>query len=134
MKQYDIVQIFDGETVYLVNPQAKAVITDSGAASFGENMIKSLGIKTVREADSNFITSGTEAVDGTEYAFEEYKNESDKIRYYFDSETMRYIKHIKADGSESLYKILQISKTVPDEMFNIPQDYNVINGFDSLQR
>lgn len=110
----------------------KAVLTSPVADTMKENMMTSLGIKTAKEAADNFISSGSEAVNGTEYSFEEYKNGNETLKYYFDTETIRYIKHISDSGKETLYEILEISKNVPEDMFDVPKDYTT-QDLSSLQ-
>ncbi|MBQ7718352.1 MAG: hypothetical protein IJT38_03550 [Clostridia bacterium] len=132
MRTADTNQIVDGDKLYLVMHEQKAVLTSPVAETMKESMIKSLGIKTAKEAKDNFVSSGSEAVNGTEYSYEEYKNGDETLKYYFDTETIRYIKHISGNGDESLYEILQISKTIPADMFDIPDGY-VIQDLSSLK-
>lgn len=132
LRTADTNQIVDGDTLYLVMHDQKAVLTSPVAEVMKDNMMQSLGIKTAQDAEDNFLSTGTEEVNGTQCSYEEYQNGTEKIKYYFDTETVRYIKHTAEDGGETLYEILQISKEVPKDMFDIPDGY-VIQDLSSIQ-
>ena len=118
-------QIIDGDMLYLVMHDQKAVLTSPVADVMAKNMTTSLGIKNEQEAKQNLLGTGEESVNGTEYSFEEYKNGDEIIKYYFDTKTLKFIKHISSDGTSELYQIDIISTEIPTDFFTVPGSYKV---------
>ena len=70
-------------------------------------------------------TTGKEAVDGTEYDYEEFKDEETGVsdKYYFSGEDLIYIKTTNENGEEDVMKVIKLSSEVDDNIFNVPEGY-----------
>ena len=94
------------------------------------------GLKNIINSD---YVSGREKIDGIEYYFEEYENESTdfiiyanvneeskvKTRFYFDKDNICYIKNIIINNNkqeEELIKV-KLSFEVDNNLFEIPDNY-----------
>lgn len=89
-------------------------------------------LKDLKKADS----TGKETINGSTYKYEEYKgfegfmtstgleidDENVSTRFYFKGKNLVYIKTIVQDEDDELLSV-NISYSVPDELFEIPSDY-----------
>lgn len=88
-----------------------------------------ISAEDLKEMENKEYKTGKETIDGTEYEYEEYEDEEDKTteRYYFLGSDLKYIKSIDEDRKEEIMKVIKISSEVDDNIFNIPEDYQVID-------
>ncbi|MGN1271326.1 MAG: hypothetical protein ACI4UX_05105 [Clostridia bacterium] len=72
--------------------------------------------------------TGKEKIDDKEYEYEEYYDSENEIteRYYFEKNELKYIKSIDSDGEEEIIKIVKLTSSVDDSIFNIPTDYYLV--------
>lgn len=117
-------QILIDETWYMVMHDSQAVLTSPAAAAMKDGFTKIISVKSEEEAKEQFVASGTEAIEGAELVFEEYKDSQGNVsKYYFDSQTLRYVKIVNAGGAEIFSEIFTISKEVPEGIFDVPDGY-----------
>ncbi len=78
--------------------------------------------------ETSKYNTGKESVDGTEYDYEEYKDEEEGTteKYYFSGEDLKYIKTTDANGQEEIMKVVKLSSDVEDSIFNLPADYQKV--------
>lgn len=118
------VKIIDGDMLYYVIHDSKAILTSPVAMSMKEGFTDFISVKTSAEAQSTLQNTGEEELQGEKFGFEEFKNADGTVaKYYYDDVTLRYVKITKADGTEELIQVEKISKTIPEEMFKIPDGY-----------
>ena len=120
------VKIIDGDMLYYVIHDSKAILTSPVAMSMKEGFTDFISVKTSAEAQSALQNTGEEELQGEKFGFEEFKNADGTVaKYYYDDKTLRYVKVNKADGEEELIQVVQISANIPDEMFKVPDGYVV---------
>jgi len=113
--------IIKGDKSYVIDHASKMVlqlaeVTDAGDSSFDE----STGIVDV-DPDIAYLGEGTEG----NLTYEEYASMDGTIRYYFDGD--EFVKMVvDSNGQIITMEILEISDTVPDGIFDIPGDYQLI--------
>lgn len=127
--------IIKDNTTYVVSHDEKMCITTEGE---NESLIDNdmlISKDELKEMESQEYTTGKETIDGTEYEYEEYKDEEIGIseRYYFSGSDLKYIKSIDEDGEEEIMKIIKLSSEVDEAIFNVPEGYQVIDS-SSLQQ
>lgn len=102
-KQYMETEIPEGE-----DPLAKAaLVTDEE-------------LKTMKDAE---YKTGKEEINGTEYDYEEYTEDEVSIRYYFEGNTLKYIKDV---SSKEVTEVKEITSNVPDSLFDVPSEYEKV--------
>ena len=120
------VKIIDGDMLYYVIHDSKAILTSPVAMSMKEGFTDFISVKTSAEAQSALQNTGEEELQGEKFGFEEFKNADGTVaKYYYDDTTLRYVKVNKTDGSEELIQVVEISTKIPDEMFKVPDGYVV---------
>lgn len=121
--------IKDG-TEYLIMHSQKEYYTYDGEGT--DEAIVTDMLKDLKKADS----TGKEKINGNTYKYEEYKgfegfmtstgleidDENVSTRFYFKGKNLVYIKTIVQDEDDELLSV-NISYSVPDELFEIPSDY-----------
>ena len=113
--------IIKGDKSYVIDHGSKMVLQlaeapDAGDSSFDE----STGIVDV-DPDITYLGDGTEG----NLTYEEYASIDGTIRYYFDGD--EFVKMVvNSNGQTITMEILEISDSVPDGMFDIPGDYQLI--------
>ena len=118
------VKIIDGDMLYYVIHDSKAILTSPVAMSMKEGFTDFISVKTSAEAQSSLQNTGEEELFGEKFGFEEFKNADGTVaKYYYDDTTLRYVKVTKKDGGEELIQVVQISTKIPDEMFKVPDGY-----------
>jgi len=120
------VKVIDGDKLFYVIHDSKAVLTSPVADSMKEGFTDFISVKTSAEAGSALQNTGEEEVQGEKFKFEEFKNADGVIaKYYYDDVTLRYVNITKADGANELIQVEKISEKIPDDMFKVPSDYIV---------
>ena len=77
---------------------------------------------TIDTSGITYVGTGNE--DGLVY--EEYTTDGGTLRYYFDGKDLVKIK-MTAEGVETVMEILEMSKEVPADLFEIPADYQNVS-------
>lgn len=117
-------------TTYIISHDEEACVTMQGKdeGTFDED-ITYISKEDLQELEKQAYKIGKETIDGTEYEYEEFKNDEENItdRYYFSNNDLKYIKSIDEDGEEELMKIIKLSSEVDDSLFNIPTGYEIMN-------
>lgn len=128
VSQHATVMYKDG-TTYLISHDDKACVTMKGKdeGTLDEDMTL-ISKEDLKDIETQECTKGKETIDGTEYDYEEFKdNEGNTAeRYYFSNNDLKYIKSIGL-LEESLMKVIKLSSEVDDSLFNIPTDYEVVD-------
>ena len=119
------IQIVDGDTLYYVMSDQKCVFKQSNAQKLFENATNFILERQMSGNKEKLVSTGKEDIKGQELSYEEFSNEGRTIKYYYDDKTIRYVKAIKADGTEKLTQVLELTHTIPEGLFDIPSDYIV---------
>ena len=110
--------IIKDSKIYMVDHNSKTVTAmaqtpDDNAAAAGAGSINMEGV--------TYLGTGNE--DGLTY--EEYSTSECKVKYYFDGKKLVKMA-VDLNGQTMVMEILEMSKDVPDSMFEIPAGYQVI--------
>lgn len=110
--------IIKDSKVYMVDHNSKTVTAmaqtpDESAVAAGSGSINMDGV--------TYLGTGNE--DGLVY--EEYSTSECKVKYYFDGKKLVKMA-VDVNGQTMVMEILEMSKDVPDSMFEIPAGYQVI--------
>lgn len=129
ISQHATIMYKDG-TTYIMSHDEKLYTTIKGKDEgiFDEDTIV-ISKQDLKYIEKQEAIKGKETIDGTEYEYEEFKDEEENIidRYYFSNNDLKYIKSIDEDGNEELMKIIKLSSELDDSLFSIPTGYEVIN-------
>lgn len=132
--QHATIMYKDG-TTYIISHDDKACVTMQGKdeETFEEDMTF-ISKEDLQELEKQEYKTGKETIDGTEYEYEEFKDDEENItdRYYFSNNDLKYIKSIDEDGNEELMKVIKLSSEVDDSLFSIPTGYEVMS-LDNLE-
>lgn len=125
----------DGNTYLLMESSKKYFIYQNN------DMILSEILNTFEKAKESAYVTGREEINGKQYKYEEFlgvdglafdtdlisnDEENAKTRFYFDGNTLKYIKTILGEKEELLQ--VEISYQAKDGIFEIPSEYK--NGMD----
>lgn len=119
--------VYKDNTTYVLLYDEKAYLKEHGK---DEDAIEDMNIFSPEDLDEikdeEFIT-GKESISGTEYYFEEFKDEKENetIRFYFQGNDLKYIRNISEDENV-LLKVNELSSKVDDSLFEIPSDFSEI--------
>jgi len=119
-----VIVLMDGNT-YMIDHLTKTVMVIPDTDTEEEPAMPEMpeAGEPVDVADIVYVGSGKE--DGLVY--EEYRTGSGtQVFYYFDGSDLKKIKTID-EGFESVMEILELSETVPDDVFVIPADYQQLS-------
>lgn len=120
--------IYKDNTTYVISHDQKMYMVQEGKSEDSFEDMSLLTAEELKEMETKEYTTGKETIDGTEYEYEEYKDEEENTieRFYFLGEELRYVKDIAEDGTEQLMKVNNISSDVDDSLFEIPTDYQKV--------
>lgn len=123
--------IVKDNTTYIISHDEKICMTTQGEdeSILGDDMLL-ISEDQLKEMENQEYTTGKETIDGTEYEYEEYKDQEIGIseRYYFSGSDLKYVKSIDEDGEEEIMKIIKLSSDVDSAIFNVPEGYQVIDA------
>lgn len=126
------VKVIDGDKLFYVIHDSKAVLTADVADSMKEGFTDFISVKTSAEAKSALQNTGEEELQGEKYGFEEFKNEDGTItKFYYDDKTLRYVKVVK-NNAEELIQVLELSTKVPEDIFSVPDGY-IVKDINNIQ-
>lgn len=111
--------------VSFVFPAAKVYYTAQGEGGTPSEMdfLGSLNFDELEYVKTTTVKQG-----GANYICEEYKNENDVNKYYFNSNgQLKRIEMISSDGTVSIMKVEEYGFTVSDSMFEIPKGYSKLS-------
>ena len=88
---------------------------------------QTIATNIMEESDVNMdeMKSGKRTIDGKEYDTEEWHMEDGASIMCFDGDQLAYIIG-EADGTEAIMKIVKVSKDVDESLFEIPDDYQMM--------
>ena len=116
------VSIMDGETMYVIDHASKMVMKmglQADAQTIAGTIIEE------SDVDMGELKTGTRNIDGKTYDTEEWIIEGAASIMCFDGDNLAYI--IGAfDGEEIMMKIVEASDKADDKLFEIPEDYQVM--------
>ena len=116
------VNIMDGDVMYTIDHASKMVIKMSPQANA---QIVSGAVLEEIDVDMADFKTGTREIDGKTYDTEELIVDGGAAIYCFDGDDLVYI--IGAfEGEEMVMKIVEVSDSVDDSLFEIPEDYTVM--------
>lgn len=129
ISQHATIMYKDG-TTYIISHDEKLYTTiegkDEGIFDEDTTVISKQDLKYIEKQEA---IKGKEIIDGTEYEYEEFKNDEENIidRYYFSNNDLKYIKTIDEEGNEELMKIIKLSSELEESLFSIPTGYENVN-------
>ena len=113
------VSIMDGETMYTIDHASKMVmkmeLTADAQTIAGE-------ILEEEDVDMADLKTGTYTIDGKTYDTEEWVVDGAASIMCFDGDDLAYMVGV-FEGEEMIMKIVEISDKVDDKLFEIPEDY-----------
>jgi len=117
--------VYKDNTTYVISHNDKMYIATEGK---DEQMISEdmaiLSKEDLQEFETAEYQKGKEEINGTEYEYEEYRDEEGLTeRYYFEGNDLKYIKTIQEGEEDLIVKVLKLSSEVDDSLFEIPSDY-----------
>lgn len=122
--------IYKDSTTYIISHDEKMYMSMEGKDEDSLDMddMPMFSEEELQELETAKYTTGKETIDGTEYDYEEYKDEENGTteRYYFTGNELKYIKSTDEDGEVELMKVNKISADADDSLFEIPSDYQKI--------
>lgn len=123
-----VTMVYKDNTTYIISHDEKMYMVQEGKSESSFDGTPILSEDDLKEIETKEYSTGTEKIDGTEYEYEEYKDEKENTieRFYFLGEELRYIKDIAEDGTEQIMKVNNISSDVDDSLFEIPADYQKV--------
>jgi len=76
-----------------------------------------------------YVGAGSGEFEGKTYKYDEYTNEKgSRLLYYVDDGELKGIRQIDQDGTVSDTEMLAFNKEIPDYIFDIPEDYEIVDG------
>ncbi|MBR4020226.1 MAG: hypothetical protein IKI99_02845 [Firmicutes bacterium] len=116
------VSIIDGDVMYTIDHNSKMVVKMTLQAD-----AQTIATDIMEESDVNMdeMKSGKRTIDGKEYDTEEWHMEDGASIMCFDGDQLAYIIG-EADGTEAIMKIVKVSKDVDESLFEIPEDYQMM--------
>lgn len=119
--------MYKDNTTYVISHDDKMYMTTEGKNDevFEEEDGFAFSKEELKEIEEAEYTTGKETINGTEYDYEEYKDEEEGTteRYYFSGNDLAYIKTINEDGAEEIMKVVKLSSEVDNTLFEVPTDY-----------
>ena len=116
------VSIMVGEDMYTIDHASKMVIKMSLGAS-AQNIAGA--VLEESDVDMGTFTTGTKEIDGKTYDTEELTVEGATAIYCFDGDDLAYIIS-SFEGQEAVMKIVEATDKVDDSLFEIPEDYTLM--------
>lgn len=113
---------YDGNSMNLIFPSAKAYFPAGSAEGSGYDMVDELGIWTaISSAEMEYVK--TAKVDGL--ICETYKDQTGSFaKYYFDSAgNLKRMEIISPEGASTIFKIKEVSTKFDDDVFSVPKGY-----------
>jgi len=116
------VNIMVGEDMYTIDHASKTVIKMSLQAN-----AQTIAGAVLEESDVDMggFKTGTREIDGKTYDTEELIVEGASAIYCFDGDDLAYIVS-SFEGQEAVMKIVEATDKVDDSLFEIPEDYNMM--------
>ena len=116
------VNIMDGETMYTIDHASKMVIKMSLQAN-----AQAIAGAVLEESDVNMgdFKAGTREIDGKTYDTEEWIVDGAASVFCFDGDDLAYMVGV-FEGTEVTMKIVAVSDKVDDGLFEIPENYTVM--------
>lgn len=122
--------MYKDNTTYVVSHEDKMYMTAEGKNEeiFAEEDMFVFSKEDLADIETAKYNTGKEEVNGTEYDYEEYKDEEAGTteKYYFSGEDLKYIKTTDANGQEEIMKVIKLSSDVEDNVFDLPTDYEKV--------
>ena len=116
------ISIMDGETMYTIDHASKMVIKMSLQAN-----AQAIAGAVLEESDVDMgdFKTGTREIDGKTYDTEEWIVDGAASIFCFDGDDLTYMVGV-FEGMEVTMKIVEVSDNVDDSLFEIPEDYTVM--------
>ena len=117
------VSIMDGEDMYTIDHASKMVIK----MSLGANAQTIAGaVLEESDVDMGDFKTGTREIDGKTYDTEEWIVDGAASIFCFDGDDLAYMIGV-FEGEEMVMKIVEASEKVDDSLFEIPEDYTMMD-------
>jgi len=113
--------IIKGDKSYVIDHENKMVMVLSDVPDPEDSSFDGATGMVDVDSDISYLGNGKEG----NLTYEEYASMDGTIRYYFDGDDLVKMV-IESSGQTITMEILEISNTVPDGIFDIPGDYQMI--------
>lgn len=115
--------LMDEEFMYIVDHSSKMIIQmnlEEDTQQIVDTLIEE------ETADLSTLVSGTKEVNGKTYETEELLEEGAKVILCFEKDELAYM-ITEMDGEEYIIQVIQMSNTIDESLFELPEDYEVIS-------
>ena len=109
-KQYETVP---GQKQYFVMDQQVEMAPSEDGSSFAEGAT---------------MLTGQMEIGGKKYTYEAYEEMGGYTRYCFEGDQLKYIVQNADSDNPTIEEVLEYTNNVPDEFFEVPEDYVLLNG------
>lgn len=114
------IMIIKDDVQYLLDPESKtcmkmSVITDDATEIFAE---EAANYETA-------VNTGSETINGKSYDYEEFEVEGIAAKYYYDGDDLKYMTS-SIEGEVYMIEVVSFEKGAAAELFEIPEDYMVM--------
>jgi predicted small lipoprotein YifL len=110
--------IIKDDTTYMVSHENKMILISSGALDINQSEIPQGGYV--------FKDSGSAELFGVLLKYEEYTTDGGDVRFFFDGDKLAGFES-SAEGITVQMEVLELSDSIPAGMFDVPDDYEVID-------
>lgn len=121
--------IYKDDASYIISHDEKMYMAMAGEQDYTLDDMTLITDEDLKTMETQEYKTGKETIDGTEYEYEEYKDEENGTaeRYYFSGNDLKYMKSIDEDGKEEIMKTIKLSSEVDESIFSIPADYQEVD-------
>jgi len=118
----------EGESIRVIVKDNKSyMIVDSEKMIMVSDVTEDESSGVLNTAGMNYIGSGEAMFGGKNRYYEEYAgDDGEKIQFFLDGNTLVGIRSLNA-GETGDMEILELNKNVPDNVFDIPSDYQQVS-------
>ena len=121
IKDKDIRYVMKNSKNYIIMDDQKLIIL---ADIFSDDDIPAFG----NTSGLIYVGEGSGRFNGKTYKYDEYTNQNGELSFlYMDGGSLKGMRTVKGEANEDV-EMLAFDNNVPDNVFNIPTDYQVVDG------
>lgn len=124
------IMIMDEEFMYMLMPEEMTAMMWPIDPEMEDEDEEEYGItEDDPEIYNTYLNTGSEMIDGKSYEYEEYSVDGQGIKYYFENDTLKYMRTFSIeDDMEYLIKIIDYGTDFSDSVFDVPEGYTIIDA------
>ncbi|MGI6257999.1 MAG: hypothetical protein ACOYJU_08020 [Anaerovoracaceae bacterium] len=124
-----VLMIRNAEGFYVLLPSMKMGMKLIDSAEM-DQAIKQIGSFMVigEQAKSEKFKAGDMEVDGSKYYFEEFSSSTEKARFLFEKDELKYILIMDEEDVRDTIKIYAMDAKIDESLFKIPEGYTITDG------